>query len=808
MKPVPPPADLPDLGIAARAGLVRWLRLAWAVLLWERLWPLVLPPLCLAGLFVAFALLDLGPMLPGWLHGLVLAGTAGGLAYLGVRAAIRLRLPGWAEAARRLERDSGLTHRPLDALYDHPAADDPLALALWHAHQRRMAALLGRLRLGLPHPNMAARDPWGLRAAVLLILVIAMVGARDDAPRRLARALHPDIAAAGLGPDSLEVWITPPAYTGLAPLLLKPDMPKVAVPAGSVVLSVLSGGWGGATLSVAGLDQPFRREGDSGQRAEASLDRSGRLAIRQAGLTVAKWEVTATPDALPSIAFSAPPEAGERGRLKLSVTASDDYGVAKAWVSVRRLGLGGQEPLRVELPLPGGRPREADIASWHDLTAHPWAGLPVTMQPEVQDGLGQTGAGEPITLTLPERQFHNPVAAAIAAARRQLSVNAEQAAPEAIALLDRIALDPGLFNDDLKTFLFLRTARHGLDADDIDVDEVQELMWQAALRLEDGDLPAAERGLEEARRALEKAVDDNAPAEELQRLLDQFAQALERYTQALAEHMANSGRPPPLPQADGRVIGEDELRQMVEGLRDMAATGSREALKQMLSEMGQILDGLQQGSQAQANGPASQGMQQLRELAKRQQQMLDASHAQARQQSEGQPGGGQGAGKGQSGPAGGGGGGSGAQAAAQQQELRKALAETARKLGDGLGEAPAPLADADRAMDDAAGSLAQGQWSDAAGAQAQALAALQQAARQAIEQMGKAGQGMQGVVPRDPLGRPSRGSGVGDDGTTRIPDRADIQRSRELLNEIRRRAGETQRPEPERDYLHRLLKQF
>jgi len=65
-----------------------------------------------------------------------------------------------------------------------------------------------------------------------------------------------------------------------------------------------------------------------------------------------------------------------------------------------------------------------------------------------------------------------------------------------------------------------------------------------------------------------------------------------------------------------------------------------------------------------------------------------------------------------------------------------------------------------------------------------------------------------GMVPRDPLGRATRNGGTADDGTTRIPEQSEVQRSRDLLNEIRRRAGEYQRPEPERDYLHRLLRQF
>lgn len=788
MKPVPPP---PEVEPALWAGLARRLRLAWAVLLWERLWPLVLPPLGLAGLFIAFALFDLAPLLPGWLHGLVLAATGGGIAFLLVRAALRLHPPTMDEAARRLERDSGLDHRPLAVLTDRPAADDPVAQALWTAHLRRAAARIGALRLRLPHANMAARDPWGLRAAVLLLLVIALTGARHDAPRRLARALVP--ASTGLGPEAVEVWITPPAYTGLAPLLLKPEGGAVAVPAGSAVLAVLSGGFGPARLSLGGHGQPFQRQGDGSQRVEAILERSTRLAVRQALFTVAAWDVQVAADAVPSATFVLPPEPGDRGRLHLSVMASDDYGLSHVRALIRRVGTKAAEPpLLVELPLAGGHPRTAELAGWFDLTAHPWAGLPVSVQPVAEDGAGQTGAGEVAMITLPQRQFTNPVAASVAEQRRALTDDPARA-PAVMDFLDEVASEPALFNDDLRAFLMLRAARHALDAEaGFDLAEVQDLMWQAALRIEDGDLSSAERAVDEARRALEQALDDNAGAEELKQLIDRFQQALARYTQALAERMARHGESlPQLPQADARVIGEEELRQMVESLRDMAQAGARDALRQMLSQMGQILDGLQAGAPHPPPGPAQEGLRQLRDLARRQQDLLDGSHQRALD-----------------GESGGGGAGGGGQAADAQEALRRALVEAARKLGQGLGEAPAPLAEADRAMAGASGQLKRDQWDDAAESQAEALNALQQAAREAVEQMGNSGEGFMGMVPRDPLGRPMRGTATGDDRTTRVPDRAELQRSRQLLDEIRRRAGEVQRPEAERDYLKRLLRQF
>lgn len=781
MRPIPPPLE-PDHAVQRRLGL------AWAAVAWERAWPLILPPLGLLGLFLALALFDVLPHLPGWLHGLILALGAGGLSFLVVRAILRWQLPGRDEAARRLERDSRLSHRPFAVLADRMAGggDDPLAAALWQAHRRRMAALLVHLRVALPHPNMAARDPWGFRAAILLLLVIAAAGGWHDAGRRIGRALSPNIASTGLVPDSLEIWVTPPAYTGLAPIMLRSGQATgdpVVVPTGSAVLGVLAGGWGNASLLVDDAETRFERQGDGGQRVEATLRAGNLLAVRQAGRRIAVWPIQVAADALPSIAFALPPEAGERGRLRLVAAASDDYGLVKAWVEIRRLApLDTEEPLVVELALPGNRPKAADLAGWHDLTAHPWAGLPVTLRPVAEDGAGQTGAGDMVAITLPERSFTHPVARALIEQRRLVTENRANALG-VMGILDRIAVEPDLYNDDLVAFLAMRTARHALAERDFALAEIQDLLWNAALRIEDGDLSSAERGLEDARRALEKAIEENAPAERIEQLLTQFQAAMERYLDALADRMADNQQ---TPVPSERVLSGEDLGRMLETMRDLAQTGARDALKQMLGQLSQMLDGLQSGSPQQPNGPALEGLQQLRELAKRQQDMLDRSHrrAQERQTADGQ------------------------KDAEDQQALRRALGEAAAKLAEGLGEAPQGLAEAGEAMGDAANALGQGDWPVAAEAQAEALRRIGQAARQAVEQMAQGQGGMMGIAPRDPLGRAQNGTGLSDDGTTRIPGGTDIQKAREILDELRRRSGEFSRPEPERDYLRRLLKQF
>jgi len=42
----------------------------------------------------------------------------------------------------------------------------------------------------------------------------------------------------------------------------------------------------------------------------------------------------------------------------------------------------------------------------------------------------------------------------------------------------------------------------------------------------------------------------------------------------------------------------------------------------------------------------------------------------------------------------------------------------------------------------------------------------------------------------------------------KVPDQIDVQRAREVLEELRRRAGEAKRPQIELDYIERLLKWY
>ena len=90
--------------------------------------------------------------------------------------------------------------------------------------------------------------------------------------------------------------------------------------------------------------------------------------------------------------------------------SSDDYGVVSLQAEMLLRDRRDAPPLVVSLPLPGGTPKSAHGVSQQDLTAHPWAGLPVIAKLVARDAPDQTGA-EPAKseFVLPQRPFQNPL---------------------------------------------------------------------------------------------------------------------------------------------------------------------------------------------------------------------------------------------------------------------------------------------------------------------------------------------------------------------------------------------------------------
>lgn len=824
----------PTTGTAGYGGKLALTRLA---MVWERLWRAFWPAAAAASLFVSLALFGALPALPGWLHALALAAFAVGLAVLVRRGAGAMVLPRRAEARRRLELSSGLAHRPLQTLDDRLA--DGLGGAeaerLWRAHRARMRELAARLTVAPPRPAAAARDPLALRFAAALVLAAALAVGGADADRRLAAALAPDFPPAAPGaPAVLELWISPPDYTGLAPIFpgraaapperAGGDAPSqdvadagpqvIPVPANSVLTARLSGGAGDAVLVQGAARTPFEQIDARNAAIEAPVAASGRLAILQDGRALGEWRIAVVADRPPTIDFTAPPKETGRKALAIPFAAEDDYGIERAGAQIRRSyergAVVGAEVEELELPLAGPARGSARETSYHDLTPHRWAGLPVAVRLWASDATGQTAFSEDAFLTLPEREFRHPVARAVVEQRKRLAAEPERREPVARALAG-IASRPADFSHHFTAFLALSSARARLarDPEPGAAESVGRLLWQTALGIEEGRLSIAERELRRAQQALAEALARDAPDSELERLMDELRQALDRFMNDFAERMRRQGddlqampRVPP-----GQVLEREDMRRMMDRLRDLVRSGARESARQMLARLREMLENLRAGRAMQATPQMraeSRALRSLQDLIQRQTTLMDRSYRQSQSPRGPRP----------------------TQSrlgAEAQRAIREALGQLRETLGrlgmDRDGGTGRAFDRADRDMGAAAGALDRNAPGDSVGPQGRAIEALRSAgeglARRMAERMGRQGNGPglgQSFDPlrlrRDPFGRLAPGPQGVSTRDMAIPDEDAVDRSRRILRELRRRSGQRQRPRLELDYIDRLLQRF
>ncbi len=849
-----------------------------AAVLWERALERFFPALLIAG--VGLIVLKTGVLgaLPTWLRW-----PAASLLALALLAAltrgVRLKLPGDRDAARWLDTRNPNGERAAEAFLDTlpAAAAGEGPRALWQAHRDRLSRTLAAYRLGLPRSPLRDLDPFAVRNAVALALSAAFMAGSAPLGLRVAELSH-DPAAAAVA-DSLDVWVTPPAYTGRPPVLLAgparvrsggsaeadadaDGQPRaVAVPEGSKLTARISGADAPALrlvpLDAAGtaiappVDTAFKLDDAGKGEVQAVLDRGGRIEVVDGRRVVGAWTVSVIDDKPPQVSVATPVEVTARGQIAINWQASDDYGVAGGDSSVTLAPAAGPpagnaagdpapevdpsspflaEPPAFVLALQALNPKQAKGRAFQDLTAHHWAGLEVELTLTAADQAGQKSASAPVRLRLPERQFSVPLAAAIAEQRMAL-IRTPAKQRQVVRTLAALMAWPDDIFPTSGAFLAVRDAGARLHVAQT-TDEVKgviDKLWQIAIGLEDGSLDQARKALEEARRELQQAIAEGAPPEKIEELTRKLREAMNRYLEAMAEQMMERMRRGDAPQNQQQAVEQlrqQDLDRMLDQIENLARSGSRDAAQELLAQLENMLNNLQmqmgqqgqQGQQGDQDGQMGQMMNQLGQMMRDQQRLMDETFRMPG--GEGMPQDGQrgempGQQPGQPGQRGQGRGGD--QLSQDQQGLGEALREMMRQMGEmGMGALPG-MNRAGRAMDEAADALGRGDRDGALESQNDALQALRDGARQMAEQMAQQqGQGSEGRFgrngrargdDRDPLGRPMRRDGeLFGPNEDMVPGEAAVERARRILEYLRNRAGETNRPQIELDYFERLLR--
>ncbi len=861
-----------DSKFARKVRISRW------ALWFERLWPRIWMILGLVGLFLLASLAGLWPLLSDPLHYVALAAFALA-AVAAVGHAVRTPFPTREEAVRRIERVSGVPHRPASSYEDTVTAngDDPRTVAIWQAHRARLAAMLAKLRVGPPHPRADRQDPVALRALLVLgvVALLALVG--DSASDRLRSAFRFNSAQA-IAEARLDAWVTPPSYTGKPPVMLAdgargPAAPEAQpklydVPEHSILIVRTSGkGLGAPSLDV------FAEGSTERQHVEAKAPEAGKstapntdiaeiryelrssaeIRVLAGGVELARWAFYVRPDKPPVIAMAKKPERTRRGSMKLTYTVEDDYGVVSAGADVKRDRsaekpvdpkkawaqpevLKGprppyERPPEITLRLP--RPAQKQAETYIDFGPHPYAGREVILTLEAKDIAGNVGRSEPMKLVLPQRLFQKPLARAVIEQRAKL-MDDPRYAPVVKRALEALTLEPDGFIDSTSIYLGMRTAIRNLDRDTSreGLKSTVDGLWELALRIEDGDLSDAEKALKEAQDKLAEALEKNAPDSEIDQLMQELREALSSYVQQLQKNAQDQAPPEGLDQQNQQ-LSQQDLDQMMKNLEDMTKAGSRDQAQQMLAQLRDLLERLQSGQMNKQQAERGQQMQkkldELGGLVGRQQRLMDETYRQnkrqmtpggtmpgenGQKQSQGQQGQGMQGQQGQSGQSGQQGQGQQGQGKGSLSEQQQALKEELEKLRRELDELGAGQDEFNRArdaMENAQKSLEEGDTNTALGDQSEALDQMRQGAQKMAEGMAKDGAsryGQNGEQPRDPLGRPQRFQGPDAGNSVKVPDEIDMQRAREILEELRRRLAQPARPTQELDYYERLLRRF
>jgi uncharacterized protein (TIGR02302 family) len=788
----------------------------------------------------------------------------------------RLSWPTRDDALRRLDARAGLAHRPATALTDTLTSPDPVARALWQAERERLLRALPRLRAGRPAPHLPRHDPLALRALVVVALVATFFAAGGERTARIAAAFDwGDV----LTPANvrLDAWVTPPAYTGRPPVILSAairdpgsDATALPVPAGSVLVVRASGARldvavSGGLTEVEPSDAAAAPETVAAAKDAAVPAEERRFAITGDGLAEVRaparqppWRFTALADQPPRIALAKEPERRARGSLELAYKIEDDYGVTEAKAQFRATAeapadaAGKPEPAEPARPLfeppdfplalPNARTRNGVGQTVKDLSDSPYAGAEVELTLLARDEAGNEGRSEPLTMRLPQRVFTKPLARALVEQRRLLALDARQSETVSIAL-DALLLAPEIFTPEAGQYLGLRTVAAELARADNDeaLRGVVASLWALALSIEDGQITDVEKELRAAQEALREALERGASDEEIKQLTDRLRAALDNYMRQLAEQLRNNPERLARPlNRETRVMRQQDLDNMISRMEQLSRSGDKEAARQLLEQLQQMLENLQMAepSQGEPGGDMEQALNELGDMIRKQQQLRDRTFKEGQDARRDRRNGEQ----------------RDRNAMQGLQQDQQALRDRLRQLQDemarrGMGQRPGQrepgaqgqqgregrggnqgeqgagnaLGEADGEMGDAEGRLGEGNAGGAADAQGRALEALRRGAQDladAMQQQMGEGEG-EGNGPRDrlgrqgrngersdPLGRPLRGREYGDDQSVKIPGEIDVQRVRRILEELRRRLSDPARPQIELDYLERLLKDY
>lgn len=761
-----------------------------------------------------------------------------------IRSIRRFRLPSLGEARDRLDRS--LSARPLQGLRDQQrlGAADPLSREMWHIHRRWLIQEVAKARLVKPDLSLSTHDPYGLRFSALFLFTLSLIFGSIWNLTTLKAPLA-DANIASTDEPQWEGWITPPAYSSLPTLYLNDltNAPELSVLKGSRVEVRLYGEMGSNIISETTSAGKSKLPPSSEPIQVFDVVQSGKIDI--VGPYGATWNVSLAADLPPTLSWDGLFETGFYGESTFTFVASDDYGVRDGQAKItldletvdRRYGLSAKPrdvtPIVLDLPMPiSGNRLEFTSKMVEDFSRSTWSNLPVKIMLEGRDAIDQMGRTKQVVTLLPGRKFFDPLAAALVEQRRDLLWSNENA-PRVANILRAIGHKrESVFrkeSDYLRLRFIIKHLEDGYNNNLLEArrDELAEALWELAVSIEDDDeLEDALARMRRAQERLSQAMKNGASPDEIAELMRELKRANEDYMRQLLREAARNQEQNRQSPAEGESmeLSRNDLQDMMDRIQQLMEEGSMAEAQKALDELQEMMENMRvaQGESGERS-PSEQTTEGLSEMLRQQQRLSDEAFRQLQEQSgsEGRRQGehGKEMPEGQSSESEDS---SEKELAGRQGDLREQLEEQSEALsefeGGGDENTQLSLEDAEEAMRRAERALEKGDFSSALDRQAEVMENLREGLRNLSRSLAQGENGTteedginesrQRSEQRDPLGRLSGNGSLQFEQDSDLSGQDMARRAQDLLDEIRRRSSERQRPEEELNYLRKLLDKF
>lgn len=736
-----------------------------------------------------------------------------GLTVLMVKGMATFLIPDKRDTFARLEKDSGLMHRPLQNMDDVPAfPETSFSKNLWNDVLAWKRSAFSKITWPRLWTDLARRDPLGLRIALALILVVAVVMAGPEAGKNLRGGLWPWVITPPRQEASIRAWITPPPYTGQGQISITgpgrvPKDKAPVIPENSKIKITMEADWIAPTLKMGETEIQLKKISDHAYGIETDIPQTKAITITQLGFPRLYVPINWTDDLPPTVELNGDPTRLPRGEVRFSIKVQDDYGIRDLKIDATLSPEVKDKPWR-DLPFHETRAlslrmkaEPTAISPIVDFTQHPWAGLPAQVTLTVVDHAGQEAPAGPVTVVLPERRFENPIAQKIADVRKELIWHGPGASLPMSYALENLLFKPYEYQHQAIITLALRSAasRLILDPSDKGVIEVIDILWSAALQLEDGNLTLAMQNMREIQKELSEALQNGAPPEEIQALMQKFREAMVEYLQSLQkevqQRMAEGKMTMISPDMLKNAINPNMLNEFLEQMEQDMMNGDMDKAMEKLSQLQQMMEGMDP-SMAQEMPEdikeMSEQLKQMQTLIDQQQNLLDQTKNQAELMKNSSI--------------------VTTKNKTEQEALRFMLGQIMRDIGEKAGDIPQELGEAEHSMRGSSGELGQNRPDNAVPHQQEALDKLRQGQQQMQKQLAQRLQNMMGFsfggMPKDPFGRGRAGPTGLSDETVEIPTEAQRKKIDDIINILRERSADQNRSAAERDYYKRLLRQW